>query len=99
MSATRPSRRPAGDARIGARPSERPVAHTNNDMSELHTRRRETRRRRHLLRVDLALGLLGGIVLLLATAGVAIAALIALALLGLCAVSVMIERRRRSRRR
>ena len=68
-------------------------------MSRLHARRREARRRSRLFRVDLALGLVGGIVLLLATAGLAIAALIALALLGLCAVSVLVERRRRSRGR
>jgi predicted lipid-binding transport protein (Tim44 family) len=67
-------------------------------MSELRTRRREARRRRRVLRGDLAAGLLGGIVLLLATAGLAIAALIAFGLIGLCALSIVVERRRRSRR-
>jgi hypothetical protein len=49
------------------------------------------------VRVDLVLGLLGGIVLILATPGVAIAALGGLLLIILCALSVLLERRRSPR--
>jgi hypothetical protein len=50
--------------------------------------------------VDLGLGLLGAIVLLLATPGLAIAAVVALLVLSLCVLSVVLERRaaRRSSR-
>jgi Flp pilus assembly protein TadB len=95
MSAVRPSRA-AGGSPI-RRPPE-PVARPVKDMSQLRSRRREARRRRHLLRVDLGLGLLGAIVLLLATPGLAIAALFALILIALCVLSVVLERRRSPRR-
>jgi hypothetical protein len=67
-------------------------------MSELRIRRREARRRSRLLRIDLGAGLLGGIVLLVATSGLAIAALVAFALMGLCVMSIPVERRRSRRR-
>jgi len=69
------------------------------DLPELRVRRREARRRRRLLRVDLGVGLFSGIVLLLATPGLAIAALIAFALIGLCTLSILRERRSSRRRR
>jgi uncharacterized protein (DUF58 family) len=47
--------------------------------------------------MDLGLGLLGAIALLLATPGLAVAALIALLVLVLCALSFLLERRRRVR--
>jgi hypothetical protein len=68
------------------------------DMSHLRDRRRQARRRQRLLRVDLGLGVLGAIVLLLATPGLAIAAIFALLLLLLCVVSIVIERRIAARR-
>jgi hypothetical protein len=68
------------------------------DMSHLRARRRQARRRQRLLRVDLGLGVLGAIVLLLATPGLAIAAIFALLLLLLCVLSIVIERRIAARR-
>jgi hypothetical protein len=47
--------------------------------------------------VDLGLGVLGALVLLIATPGLAIAALIALLVLAGCLLSVVVERRRRTR--
>lgn len=87
MSATRPSR-------------EHPVAgeyrqSRSRDVAELRARRRQARRRRRAARVDLGLGLLGALVLWIMTAGLAIAGLIALLVLALCALSVVLERRRR----
>ncbi|MCW3057609.1 MAG: hypothetical protein JWO21_1578 [Solirubrobacterales bacterium] len=84
--ARRPSRPP--DPRNVSRPQ---------DISRLRTRRRDARRRRRLARTDLALGLAGAIVLLVATPGLAIAALIALLVLLLCGLSFFLERRRRVR--
>jgi hypothetical protein len=67
-------------------------------MSQLRFRRREARRRRRLARVDLGLGVLGAIVLLLLTPGLAIAALLGLVIVALCVASVVFERRRSRRR-
>jgi len=67
-------------------------------MAELRFRRREADRRRRLVRVDLGLGLLGAIVLLIFTPGLAIAALVALLLVVLCMVSAVAQRRRARRR-
>jgi hypothetical protein len=66
-------------------------------VAELRARRRLARRRQRVARIDLGLGVLGAIVLLLATPGLAITALIALLVLALCALSVIVERRRRRR--
>jgi Flp pilus assembly protein TadB len=86
MSAVRAS----GDVpRSAAHMSRRP-----RDMSQLRSRRRESRRRRRLARVDLGLGLLGAIVVLLATPGLAIATMVALVVLALVIASVVLERRR-----
>jgi hypothetical protein len=68
------------------------------DMSHLRARRLQARRRQRLLRVDLGLGVLGAIILLLATPGLAIAAIFALALLLLCVLSIVLERRIAARR-
>jgi hypothetical protein len=67
-------------------------------VSRLETRRRIARRRQHLARVDLGLGLAGALVLLLATPGLAITGLVALIVLGLCLLTFVLERRGRSRR-
>jgi Flp pilus assembly protein TadB len=67
------------------------------EMGELRARRRDARRRRRLARMDLGLGVVGAIVLLVATPGLAIAALIALLVLLLCGLSFFLERRRRVR--
>jgi len=67
------------------------------DISRLRARRREARRRRRLARVDLGLGTIGALVLLLATPGLAITAIVALAVLALCLLSVVLERRGRRR--
>jgi hypothetical protein len=66
-------------------------------MTQLHARRRQARRRRRLARLDLGLGVLGALVLLIATPGLAITALVALLVLALCLLSVAVERRRRAR--
>jgi Flp pilus assembly protein TadB len=68
-----------------------------NDMSHLHARRRQARRRRHLFRVDIALGLLIAVVALLLAPGIAIVAVVALAILAGCGVSILIDRRRSRR--
>ena len=67
------------------------------ETGELRARRRDARRMRRLARMDLGLGVMGAIVLLVATPGLAIAALIALLLLLLCGFSFLLERRRRVR--
>jgi hypothetical protein len=64
-------------------------------MTVIHARRREARLRRRLVRVDLGLGVLLAIVLLVATPGLAIAAILAGVLLALCAGSTIVQRRRR----
>jgi Flp pilus assembly protein TadB len=76
------------------------AAEQPRDISQLQARRRQARRRRNLARLDLGLGLLGAIVLILATPGLAIVALVALLVLALCALSIVLERRaaRRSSR-
>jgi Flp pilus assembly protein TadB len=89
MSATRPSRRgqpePFSDR---SRPRE---------ISQLRARRRALDRRRRLFRLDLAVGVLAAIILMVATPGLAIAALVAGVMLIACFVSVILERRRRRR--
>jgi Flp pilus assembly protein TadB len=69
------------------------------DIAQLRARRREASRRRRLARVDLGLGLALALVLLVATPGVAIAALIAGIVLAVCLTSFVVERRRRARGR
>lgn len=69
--------------------------------AEVRLRRREARdaqRKSRLLRLDLGIGVLAAIVLLLATPGVAFAAIIALLVLAACAGSVAVERWRARRR-
>jgi hypothetical protein len=63
------------------------------DISQLRARRRDARRRRYIARVDVGLGLVGSLVLLLATPGLAMAMVIALLVLALCLLSVVLERR------
>ena len=63
-----------------------------HDMSRLRERRRRARRRRRLARLDAALAVTGAIVVLLATPGLAIAALVALILLAVCLASLVWER-------
>ncbi len=75
-------------------PSAAPPARAPRDIAVLQSRRRAANRRRRLLRIDLAVGLLVGIVLLLATPGLAIAAILAGAALAACVVSVFVQRRR-----
>jgi hypothetical protein len=73
------------------------VAYRTSDMTQLRARRRDARRRRRLARVDLGLGVLVALVVLLVSAGLAIAGLISLVMLALCALSIVLERRRRAR--
>lgn len=70
------------------------------DRSETgqRARRRRAAQRRRLARVDVAIGIVGAGVILLATPGLAIAALIALIVLLVCALSVVVERRLARRR-
>jgi Flp pilus assembly protein TadB len=89
VSAARPSRR--REHNLAGAPAPR-------DMSALRARRADAERRRRLFRVDLALGALIALVLLLATPGVAIAAIFAALLLVACGVSILLQRRRRRRR-
>lgn len=90
MSATHRSEHPPQQPMPAPRP---------RDISVLHIRRREANRRRRLLRVDVGLGVLAGIVLLLATPGIAIAAIFAGVLLVVCVVSVLVQRRSARRRK
>jgi hypothetical protein len=69
------------------------------DVAWLHARRRAARRRRHLARVDVALGLLGAGVLVIAAPGLAITGLVALIVLVLCGLTFALDRRRRPARR
>jgi Flp pilus assembly protein TadB len=73
-------------------------ARAPREMSVLHSRRREANRRRRLLRVDVGLGVLAGIVLLLATPGLAIASIFAGILLGACLLTVVRQRGRERKR-
>jgi len=87
MSATRPSshsRRAEPVRRASAR-------------LELRARRRLARRRQRIARIDVAIGVAGALVLILATPGLAMAGAIALLVLALCGASWLLERRRRSR--
>ncbi len=65
----------------------------SRDMAELRARRRRARRRRRLARLDLGIGVLGAIMLIVLTPGLAIAAAVALLVLALCVLSVVLERR------
>jgi hypothetical protein len=67
------------------------------DISHLRARRRDARRRRLVARVDVGLGLLGALVLVLATPGLAITAIVAFLVLALCALSIVLEKRRERR--
>ncbi len=89
MSATRPSRR--------GQPESFPDRSRPREISQLRARRRALNRRRRLFRLDLAVGVLVAVVLLIATPGLAIAALLAGVMLIACFVSVIFERRRRRR--
>jgi hypothetical protein len=73
------------------------IAYRKPDMTALRARRREARRRTRLARIDLGLGFLGALILLLATPGLAITALICGVILLACVISIVVERRRRSR--
>jgi hypothetical protein len=69
------------------------------DVSRLHARRREARRRRNIARVDVGLGLAAAAVLVIATPGLAITGLVALIVLALCGLTFALDRRRRPARR
>jgi Flp pilus assembly protein TadB len=83
-------------------PGERPrspegATGRSSDMAHLRARRRAARRRTRAARTDLALGLAGALVLLLATPGLAITGLITIVVLAVCIISLVRERRRRAR--
>jgi hypothetical protein len=84
---------------MGAQPARRPEpprqhpARALKARSQLRARRREARRRRRLARVDVGLGVMVACVVLLVSAGLAIAALVGLVLLALCVASLVLERR------
>lgn len=67
-------------------------------MSALYARRQQARRRRSLARLDVGLGLLIAAVAFILGPGIAIVAIIALIALAICAVSILLERRRVRRR-
>jgi hypothetical protein len=79
-------------------PVERPLP---ADISDLRARRRGARRRRTLARVDLGLGVVGALVLVIVSPGLAITGLIAVLVLVLCGLSFVAQRfvRRRAGRR
>jgi hypothetical protein len=62
------------------------------DLSRLRARRRQARRRRNLARLDVGLGLVCAVVLILATPGLAITAIVALLVLVVCGLSFVLER-------
>ena len=62
------------------------------DLSQLHARRRQARRRRNLARLDVGLGLACAVVLIVATPGLAITAVVALLVLIVCGLSFLLER-------
>jgi hypothetical protein len=64
------------------------------DLPQLLARRRQARRRRRLLRVDVALGVLIATVTLVIAPGLAVVAVIALVVLAFCAASLVLDRRR-----
>ncbi|HEX3518236.1 MAG TPA: hypothetical protein VHT29_04295 [Solirubrobacteraceae bacterium] len=86
MSATRPSRRD---------PEQSVPRRAPRDISQLQARRRAAERRRRLFRLDIGLGVLMAVILLIVTPGLAIAAVLAVAMLLGCVASVVIARRRR----
>lgn len=67
------------------------------DMSHLRARRRQARKRRHLIRVDIGLGALIALVALLLAPGLAILAVAALLLLVICSASILLEQWRSRR--
>jgi|GEM_PF-1699622 hypothetical protein len=71
--------------------------HRRPDMAHLRARRREARRRQRVARIDLGLGFAAALVLLLATPGLAITLLLVLAILAICGISIVRERRIHSR--
>ena len=79
-------------------PVERPLP---PDIYDLRARRRGARRRRTLARVDLGLGVVGALVIVIASPGLAITGLIAVFVLALCGFSFLAQRlmRRRGERR
>jgi hypothetical protein len=86
---------------MSARPSrQRPaqVTPAPADISALRTRRRQALRKRRLARVDLALGVLAGLMVLIVSPGLAITGLVALLVLAVCAVSVFAPWQARRRR-
>ena len=84
--------------RGGNTPPRRANTYESRDMAQLRLRRREARRKRGLLRLDVALGTLAAVVLLVVSPGVAFAALVAIPVLACCVVSIVLERRRARRR-
>ncbi|HEY2181200.1 MAG TPA: hypothetical protein VGH09_05965 [Solirubrobacteraceae bacterium] len=84
MSAMRPV---SDERRVRSRP-----AVASRDRRELRARRNYARRRRGLLRLDIAIGVLLALVLLLATPGVAYAAIVAVLVLAGCVVSTAVGR-------
>jgi len=70
------------------------------ERSGLRARRRRSSqsRRRRLARIDAAIGLAAAAVLLLASPGLAIAAIVALLVLAGCGVSLLVQRRPGRRR-
>ncbi|HWX52432.1 MAG TPA: hypothetical protein VNY34_04020 [Solirubrobacteraceae bacterium] len=82
---------PGSNREGGAGRAPRPAG----DARRLRAWRRDAGRTRRLARVDLGIGLLGALILLVATPGLAITGLIALIVLLLCTLTFLLERRRR----
>ncbi|HEY7893173.1 MAG TPA: hypothetical protein VIC05_13280 [Solirubrobacteraceae bacterium] len=79
MSSVRPSR-----PSVPVAPDRR---YSTAEISRLRARRRRARRRRRLARIDMALGVALALVVIIASPGLAVTALIAFTLLVFCLVS------------
>jgi hypothetical protein len=84
VSAARPSRQ--GTTGLAPPPA---------DIAALRTRRRHARRKRRLVRIDIGLGVTAGLIVALASPGLAITGLIAVLALAVCGISILVQRRRR----
>lgn len=65
-----------------------------DDLSRRRARRAQARHERQLLRADVAVGIVVAIVGLIIAPGLAVVAIVALAILAVCGVWLLLERRR-----
>jgi hypothetical protein len=82
---------------VTAKPETVRTSQPLKDMSHLRARRRLARRRRHLFRLDIGIAVLVAVAAVLFGPGVAILAVAALLVVGVCAISILVERWRSRR--